>query len=385
MRKFHLKLGVLALVASGLITTVGCSSDDHNYLIKVDPKPEGPEEPGEAVEKATLKVEVVTVEEESVTFKFEATGAEKIYYLVQEKDLAVTAKQVMEKGTLVTDAKAEQVVKELEADKEYVLYAVALNKEDAVTFDEKGTAFKTKKAIDIAITITDVDSTHERVIFTVTPTGAVKMRYMIVEKSAMEGRTMTAEEVLEEGFSIVKVDGPTTLKPKVPKPDTDYIIYVAGISATDAQLLVQEEARTKKESEAPVDEELKIMTNMNFVGDEVGHTVAYYLYLSSDQWEVQFTVAAAQAEEDVLKEGRYVLNASQRPGRPGADEVSRTFKILNKGTNALDTDIDYGEIKIAKTSATDYKVEIEMVRKSDVTKRFKAKFEGVPVKGEPRS
>ena len=381
MKNFHLKLGVLALITSGLLTTVGCSSDDHNYLIKVNP---GPEEPGESAEKATLKVEVVTVEEESVTFKFEATGAEKIYYLIQEKNLAITAKQVREEGQLVADAKVEQVVKELEADKEYVLYALALNKEDVVTFDEKGTAFKTKKAIDIAISITDVDATHERVIFTVNPTGAVKMRYMIVEKSTMEGRTMTAEEVLEEGFSIVKVDGPSTLKPKVAKPNTDYIIYVAGISATDIHLLVQEEARTKEESEAPIDEELQIMTNMNFVGDEVGHTVAYYLYLSNDQWEVQFTVAAAQAEEDVLKEGRYIRNASQGPGRPGADEVAKAFKIMNKETNALDTDIDYGEIRIAKTSATDYKVEIEMVRKSDVTKRFKAKFEGVPVKGEPR-
>lgn len=387
MKKIHLKLGIVALVTAGLVGTVGCSSDDHNYLTKVDvetPEPEGPEEPGEAAEKATIKVEIVSVGEESVTFKLATTHAEKVHYLIEKKGVEVTHTQVKEQGVLVEDATAEQVAEGLEADQEYVLYALAINKEDVATFDAKGTAFTTKKALDISLIISDVDATHERVIFTITPTGAVKMRYMVVEKSAMQGRTMTAEEVMEEGFSIVKVDGPSTLKPKVTKPNTDYIIYVAGISASDTHLIVQEEVKTKDESEAPIDEELKVMTQMNFVGDEVGHTVAYDLYLANDQWDVQFVVAAAQADEDILKEGRYVLNASQRPGRPGADEVSKTFTIKNKQTNAQDTDIDYGEIRIAKTSATAYKVEIEMVRRTDVTKRFKAVFEGVPVKGYPR-
>ncbi|WP_410881079.1 hypothetical protein [Myroides sp. DW712] len=387
MKKIHLKLGVLTLVTAGLIGTVSCSSDDHNYLTKVDieiPGPEGPEEPSEGAEKATIKVEIVSVEEESVTFKLATTHAEKVHYLIEKKGVEVTVDQVKEQGVVVEDATAEQVAEGLEPEQEYVLYALAINKEDVITFDAKGVSFTTKKALDISLIISDVDATHERVIFTITPTGAVKMRYMVVEKSAMEGREMTAEEVMEEGFSIIKVDGPSTLKPKVTKPNTEYIIYVAGISASDTHLIVQEEVKTKDESEAPVDEELKVMTQMNFVGDEVGHTVAYDLYMSNDQWDVQFVVAAAQADEDILKEGRYIRNASQGLGRPGADEVGKSFQIKNKQTGDLDTDIDYGEIRIAKTSATAYKVEVDMVRKTDVTKRFKAVFEGVPVKGYPR-
>ncbi|MGS4345601.1 hypothetical protein ACKUSY_08425 [Myroides odoratus] len=384
MKKIHLKLGVLTLVMSGLVGIVSCSSDDHNYLTKVEKEKPKPEEPGESGEKATITATLISVDEASVTFKMEATHADRVYYLVQEKGMEVTAEQVMERGVLVEDVTVEQVVEGLEPDRDYVLYVLAVTKEDQVTFDDKGVPFTTKKALDISLILSDVDATDERVVFTVTPTGAVSMRYMVVEKSTMEGREMTAEEVLEEGFSIMKVDGPSTLKPKVTKPNTEYIIYVAGISASDMRLLVQEEVTTKDESVTPADEELKVMTQMNFVGDEVGHTVAYDLYLANDQWDVQFVVAAAQADEDILKEGRYIRNASQGPGRPGADEVGRSFQIKNKQTGNLDTDIDYGEIRIAKTSSTAYKVEIEMVRRSDVTKRFKAIFEGVPVKGYPR-
>lgn len=389
MKKIHLKLGLLALVASGLLTTVACSSDDNSYLKdkekeKTEPEDgdgDGEEEPN--VPAASLKVEIVSVYEASVTFKLGASNAEKVYYLIQEKGVSATLALVQEKGVLVDNPAIEQMAEGLISDKEYVLYAVAFNAQGIATFDANGIAFTTKKALDISITITEVDATNERVIFTVNPTGAVQMRYMVVEKSSMEGRSMTPEEVMEEGSTIIKVDGPSTLKPKGKTPNTDYIIYVAGVSATGAKIVVSDEVRTKDESEAPVDQELLIMTQMNFVGDEVGHTVAYDLYLSNELWEVQFTVAAAQADEDILKEGRYVLNASQRPGRPGADEVSKSFKIKNKQTGALDTDIDYGEINITKTGTT-YRVVIDMVRRTDVTRRFKADFTGVPVNGYPR-
>ncbi|MBB1138768.1 hypothetical protein [Myroides sp. WP-1] len=382
MRNFYFKLAILTLVSWSLFAAVGCSNDDHNgYKLGGKEKPK----PGEPAAKATLKVEVVEVGEESISFKFQAIGAEKIYYLIQKKEQEVTEERVVNLGQLVGDATATQLVDALEADQDYVLYAVAVNKEGVATFDKAGTAFRTKKAADIRITITDVDSTNERVIFTVNPTGAVRMRYMVVEKVMMEGREMTAEEVLEEGSTIVKVDGPTALKPKGMKPNTDYIIYVAGVSATDTRILVSAEVRTKDDSQAPIDEELLQMTQMNFEGDAVDNTVVYYLYLSNEKWDVQFSVGAAQASEDVLKEGRYIRNASQGPGRPGADQVAKAFKILNKETGTLDTDIDYGEIRIAKTAATTYKVEIEMVRRSDATKRFKAIFTGIPVYGQPRS
>ncbi|WP_158962263.1 hypothetical protein [Myroides fluvii] len=390
MKKIHLKLGVLALAASGLLTTAACSSDDHNYLKKDDkenPIPEDGEEeegPDDSVAAATLKVEIVSVGEESVTFKLAAENAKKVYYLIQEKGVEATAELVQEQGIAVDNLVAEQTAEGLDPDTEYVLYAVALNAEDIATFNARGIEFKTQKKVDVSITLTNIDATHERVMFTLTPVGAVKARYMVVEKSTVEGREVTAEEVLEEGSNIMNLNQPSNLKPKVAHANTDYVIFAAGLSATGATVIVSEEVRTKDESEAPVDEELKVMTNMNFVGDEVGHTVAYYLYLSNDQLDVQFTVAAAQADEDILKEGRYIRNASQGPGRPGADEVGKSFKILNKGTGALDTDIDYGEIRITKTSATEYKVEIDMVRRTDVTKRFKALFNGVPVRGEPR-
>lgn len=391
MKKIHLKLGVLALVVSGLLTTVACSSDDNSYLKDKDKDKEktepedgdGEGEEGPNVPAASLKVEIVSVYEESVAFKLGASNAEKVYYLIQEKGVSATLALVQEKGVLVDNPAIEQTAEGLISDKEYVLYAVALNAQGIATFDANGIDFKTQKKIDVSITLTNIDATHERVMFTLTPVGAVRARYMVVEKSAVEGREVTAEEVLEEGSNIMNLNQPSNLKPKVAHANTDYVIFAAGLSATGATVIVSEEVRTKDESEAPVDQELLIMTQMNFVGDEVGHTVAYDLYLSNELWEVQFTVAAAQADEDILKEGRYVLNASQRPGRPGADEVSKSFKIKNKQTGALDTDIDYGEINITKTGTT-YRVVIDMVRRTDVTRRFKANFTGVPVNGYPR-
>ena len=377
MKKYYLRLGVLVLAMTSLSMNVSCSNDDSAPYKEAEKK--GPKE------KATVQVEIAAVEEESVSFKIGSKDAEKVYYIIEKKGVAVTADHVIKQGALVADESVLQLVEGLESDQEYVLYALAQNGDGAISFDDKGTAFKTKKALDIRLVLSDIDATHERVIFTVTPTGATRMRYMVVEKSEMQGRTMTAEEVLEEGFSIVKVDGPTTLKPKGKTPNTDYIIYVAGVSASGTMVIVSAEVRTKDESEAPVDAELLQMTNLNFVGDEVGHTVVYYLYMSNEQWEVQFAVGAADAQEDVLKEGRYIRNASQGPGRPAADQVGKSYTILNKTTGTLDTDIDYGEIRIVKTSAIEYKVEVEMVRKSDATKRFKTLFTGVPVSGAPRS
>ncbi|MVX36553.1 hypothetical protein [Myroides sp. LoEW2-1] len=382
MKIKSVRLSLLSLVLLGSVTVVSCSSDDSAPYSK-PPTESEPTEPGEEAEKATLDVVVKQVTESSVTFTIGAKHAVSAYYHIVDKGVEVSQKEIVEKGVKVEALEGDVTAEGLLPGKEYELYVAALNQEEVVTMTDKGIGFTTKdQVVDVSIALTEVDSTHERVLFTLTPTDAVQARYMVLEKADVADLEITAEFVLENGNNIINLKQPSNLKPKVSKPDTDYVIYAAGLSATGMTVIVSEEVRTKEVPTDPVDDGTLRFSKLNFTGDEVNKNVTYYLYFTSDEWDVTFKIAATDAKEEELKEGKYIRN-SKAEINPGPGQVGKSYTILNKKTNEKDTDIDYGDIIITKQGAN-YKVVVDMVRLSDFKKHFKAEFNGVPVIGEPR-
>lgn len=363
-------------VGVSLLAVVSCSKDDGPpYSI---PKPTGPAEPAKA---ATIKVNLGVVGDESASFTVEAANATAVYYYVVEKGLtstgtAISESEIIAKGVKLTSWDKEVVVTGLKSETDYSIMALAKNSDGKNTLVEQTTNFKTTQKVDITLELTNVSSTSTQILFTVLPVGAKQVNYKIEKK----GVVLTADEVLETGSRIQNLKSATSLKPKGFTADTDYVLYVAGVSNTNVKILRSVEVRTKSASDEENKDVLQFST-LNFrteLVEESGKKIAYYdLEFKSADWEATFTLGALSSIENEIKEGKYVLSSKRDSGKPSPERIGDNFSIKNAKTGVAEKDIDYGDIIITKTGTT-FVVSIDLVR-MDVTKRFKAEFKGTPI------
>ncbi|MFD0700133.1 fibronectin type III domain-containing protein [Myroides pelagicus] len=366
-------LGMLASLT--MVAISSCSSDDNTIEEKPIVKP---------AEKATVELAVKDVTETSVTFSVNATNATNVsYYLIkadQNGDAPViTQEEIFSKGTALTSWEAPIEVTDLEDQTKYYIFAAAKNKDGVITLIEQPISATTLQKIDVSIQLSDIDSTHERVIFTITPDGAKTIRYKVVEKTTPE---LTVDQVLEQGSNIMNVKAPVTLKPKGFKPETEYTIYVAAVSLTGAKLLKTAQAKTKSADDA-TDDGTIVFTNVEFTSsleEKAGQKLAYYtLHFKNTKWQARFQLGALSSNADEIKEGKYILSSKRDPGNPGPERIADNFEVIDLQTNQVVKDIDYGDIIVTKENGS-YKIAIDMVKLDIKNPRFKGVFQGNPVK-----
>ncbi len=382
MKKKSRKLFLGMLVSATLFSTVSCSNDDSSPIIIPTEKPETPETPKAPAEKATVKVTLNEFDDTSVSFNVAATDATEVFYYVfknPEKGKApqIDGEEIVKKGIKIEDLEKEIVVGELESSTEYAIVAAAKNTEDVISILENPILFSTLQKVDVSIELSNVSATHEQIMFTILPIDAVQANYIIVKK----GTKLTADEVLERGNKLFNLKIASNLRPKGFEPNTDYIIYAAGLSATGAKVLKSAEVRTTSESETPAEDGIMKFTSLSFTGEKdpitEGKISFYTLLLSNADWEAKFEIANVSSILDVIPEGTYTLPSYKDEGRPTVERVGKDFYIKNKKTGETIKDIDYGDIKISK-SGSEYTLVINMV-KLDYTQKYKAEYKGVPV------
>ena len=367
-------------LCSGLLLGVSCSSDDNRV-------PELPEEevvtpPEEPKAKATVKITVGEVTPATFVLRVDGEHAKSVYYLVYEKPeqaKVYTGEEIFKVGNAVEKLGEDFVVGDLTAGTTYYITAAAKNEEDAITVVKEVAVVTTEAAkIDVALNLSDVSATHERILFTVAPEGAVQVSYKIVEK----GEVWTVDEVLAEGSKVFNLKGVSNLKPKVEKSDTDYTLYVAGLSATGVKVFEQVAVRTAKASEAEDDGVLRLtQAGYGVVKTTIGGTVdvyTFFLQMESEDWSVSFMFGAKEFINEELTPGKYVLNAKATTDRPDIGGISRDYKVVNKKTNQEITNLDYGELVIGKQADGSFVITFDMMT-LEFPKKVVGAFNGMPV------
>lgn len=376
------KRTLLLCLATGIIlgTNISCSSDDNTKTITEEPTKPKPVEPAA---KASITLSIKEINENSITLTLTTANASEVYYLVtsnstKDEILALKGEEIIKKGKQVNDLSKDLIINELESDIEYIITAVAKNSEGEITLIETPLIITTLAKIDVEIKLTEISASHEQIFFTLTPTDAVQANYKIVEK----GTVLTADEILETGSKIYNLKSASTLKPKGFKPNTDYTIYAAGLSATGAKVLSSAEVKTSETPTDPVDDGIVKFTTLTFTADNTqsqGGKVTYYkMSFIEDTWEATFEIGAVSSNTNELPEGKYILPARQDEGKPGPERIAKDFIVKNKKTGEIVKDIDYGDIIITKQD-TQYNIIIDMV-KLNYKERFKGDFKGTPIK-----
>ncbi|MDR2223929.1 MAG: hypothetical protein LBE34_14510 [Flavobacteriaceae bacterium] len=376
MKKQTRKLFLGMMIGAAALTMVSCSSDDGGNTTP-DKKHETP------AEKATIELAIGEVSDTAIQFTVETTNAKSItYYAIAstEKGKApiVTEQDILTKGTTLNAWEKTIEIKELTPETEYYIFAIAKNSDGISTIVKQPITATTQKKIDVSIELSAISSTHEQILFTITPTGAKKIKYKIVKSS----EKLTFDEVLATGGNIMNVKAPSSLKPKGFEADTEYTIYVAAESMTDAKLLKTATVKTKKADEA-VNDGTIIFSTLEFTSEleeKAGQKLAYYnMTFKNADWQAQFEIGALSTDANTIKDGKYTLSSKRDAGKPGPERIADNFVVKDLKTGKTVLDIDYGDITITKENGL-YKIVIDMVKLDIKNERFKGSFQGTPLK-----
>ncbi|GEM_PF-4846033 len=380
---FKNKTNLLVTLCMGtmILLTTSCVPDEPTILEKTKDNPDT--DPEIIIKKGTLAITLAEALETSIGFNIEATNVETVTYLVLPGSIAstppaVTAEDIFSKGITVKDWSKTVEVSNLMPETTYYIFAAAKNSAGVITALEQPLSTTTQKKLDVSITLSDIDSTNERVIFTITPDGAKTIKYKIVPST----ETLTADDVLATGSNVMNVKTASTLKPKGFQADTEYTIYVAAVSHTDAKVLRTAKVKTKKADETEEDGVIT-MNSVEFTSEleeKAGQKLAYYkMTFKNADWQAQFEIGALSTNANEIAVGDYVLTSNRDQGKPGPLRVADNFVVKNLTTGQVVSDIDYGDIKITKENGV-YKINIDMVKLDIKNARFKAKFQGTPIK-----
>ncbi len=380
---FKNKTNLLVTLCMGtmILLTTSCVPDEPTILEKTKDNPDT--DPEIIIKKGTLAITLAEALETSIGFNIEATNVETVTYLVLPGSIAttpptVTAEDIFSKGITVKDWSKTVEVSNLMPETTYYIFAAAKNSAGVITVLEQPLSTTTQKKLDVSITLSDIDSTNERVIFTITPDGAKTIRYKVVPSAEI----LTVDDVLTNGSNVMNVKTASTLKPKGFQADTEYTIYVAAVSHTDAKVLRTAKVKTKKADETEEDGVIT-MNSVEFTSEleeKAGQKLAYYkMTFKNADWQAQFEIGALSTNANEIAVGDYVLTSNRDQGKPGPLRVADNFVVKNLTTGQVVSDIDYGDIKITKENGV-YKINIDMVKLDIKNARFKAKFQGTPIK-----
>ncbi|MBW3519867.1 hypothetical protein [Flavobacterium sp. NKUCC04_CG] len=381
MFKNKINLFVALCMGTVMLTTTSCVPDEPIISEKMIDVPDT--DPEINTKKGSLAITLAATLEESVSFNIEATHVETVTYLVLPGSIetmppAVTPEDIFSKGITVKEWSKTVEVANLLPETTYYIFAAAKNSAGAITALEQPLIATTLKKLDVSITLTDIDSTNERVIFTITPEGAKTIRYKVVPSA----ETLSVDDVLTNGSNVMNVKTASTLKPKGFQADTEYTIYVAAVSHTDAKVMRTATVKTKRADETEEDGAIT-MTAVEFTSEleeKAGQKLAYYnITFKNADWQAQFEIGALSTNANEIAVGDYVLTSNRDQGKPGPLRVADNFTVKNLRTGQLVSDIDYGDIKITKENGA-YKITIDMVKLDIANQRFKAKFQGTPIK-----